>query len=137
MSWASKYIGLRYADQGRDWSGVDCWGLARLVYAEELGIELPSYASAYVSAEEVAEVDAALSGATERRNWAPVQRAQPFDVYEFRTGQFRSHIGIAAAPGRMLHVHAGGAALIEALVPRWNRRLLGIHRHINMALREG
>ncbi|MGD9862845.1 MAG: C40 family peptidase [Pseudodonghicola sp.] len=135
MSWASEYVGLPYADLGRDRAGVDCWGLARLVYGEELGIDLPSYAGAYASAEEVAEVDAALRGAQERRAWLGVAIAQPFDIFEFRTGRYRSHVGIAVDADRMLHVHAGGAALVEPLQPRWIHRRIGIHRHITMTLK--
>ena len=41
MIWANAYVGLPWADLGRDRTGCDCWGLARLVYAEQLGIALP------------------------------------------------------------------------------------------------
>ena len=43
----NKYIGLPYKENGRSTEGVDCWGLARLFYKHELGIELPSYTELY------------------------------------------------------------------------------------------
>lgn len=135
MSWASKYVGIPYADHGRDRDGVDCWGLACLVYAEELGITLPSYAGAYASAEEISDVDAILRGAPERREWLSVRCARPFDLSEFRAGAYRSHVGIMVNSDLMLHVHAGRAALCERLHPRWIWRRTGIYRHINMVLR--
>jgi len=40
--WATKYIGLPYAPGGRDADkGLDCFGLLRLVYKQEQGIEIP------------------------------------------------------------------------------------------------
>ncbi|WP_165937523.1 C40 family peptidase [Antarcticimicrobium sediminis] len=135
MSWASRYVGTPYADHGRSRAGVDCWGLACVVYAQELGIVLPSYAGAYASAEEIDEVDALLYGAKERQHWRQVPSARPFDLFEFRTGGRAAHVGIALDARRMLHVHAGGAALVEPLQPRWITRRIGIYRHINMYLR--
>ena len=39
----SNFVGIPHADLGRDRAGCDCYGLLRLVYAEDLGIALPSF----------------------------------------------------------------------------------------------
>lgn len=132
MSWSAQYVGLSYVDQGRDFSGVDCWGLARLIYRAELGIKLASYTGLYASAEEIHEVNAALGTPSARGCWLPVDVAQPFDLYELRMGPHLAHVGIAVCPGMMLHVHAGGSSKIERLAPRWSARVSGIHRHVKM-----
>ena len=82
MIWANAYVGLPWADLGRDRTGCDCWGLARLVYAEQLGIALPSYSDAYPCAGEQAEV-AALNDQKNRLNdevsWAKEARRMKED----------------------------------------------------------
>lgn len=43
MSWLNNYVGIPYAFGGRDKDGLDCYGLAKLVYAEQYGETLPDW----------------------------------------------------------------------------------------------
>lgn len=129
--WTEKYIGLPYADAGRTRDGLDCWGLARLVYENELGVMLPSYAGGYTGHEERAEIAALLSDAKELPGWLSVtdDDIRPFDLVLFRRGRLDSHVGIVAAPGRMLHITAHTTANIQTyFISEWQTRLTGTWR---------
>jgi len=131
MSWANAYVGTPYADLGRSKLGCDCWGLARLVYEQELGITLPSYLGDYVSAEERAEIDGLIGDAEHTGPWRPSPQIMPFDLLVFRRGRLRSHIGIALSARHMLHMDGEDQARIVRLAePRWQTRYCGAYRHV-------
>lgn len=136
MIWSNAYIGIPYVDQGRDMAGVDCWGLARLVYGRELGITLPSYTEGYTTAEEAEEV-AKLIASQATVSWGPIDEARPFDLLLFRQGRHGSHIGIAVTRRLMLHVARGDQSKVEPFAgnPIWSRRFVGAYRHATLEAR--
>lgn len=132
MSWSNAYIGTPWQDLGRSAEGCDCWGLAWLVFACELGIELPSYAEHYSSAEEQREIAGLIMAASFEPTWIRVapQKARPFDIAVFRRGRWDSHIGIIVQPGTMLHMAREDCAQHARLNQgEWRTRLSGIWRH--------
>jgi cell wall-associated NlpC family hydrolase len=141
-SWTVQYIGIAFRDLGRDRAGCDCWGLVRLVLAEQVGIQLPSLATRYgteANADGVVEVVEA-----ERRSgaWQRVEPSgeQPLDVVEM-TGAARVpgsgwvfgplHVGVVVASGWLLHVERGTAAVLARYREDQTirRRVLGFWRH--------
>ena len=46
-AWVEPYVGVPFADLGRTREGCDCWGLVRLILAEQRGLVLPCYATSY------------------------------------------------------------------------------------------
>lgn len=100
-AWAVAYVGLPFVVHGRDRaSGVDCWGLVRLVYADRYGIELPSWADGYLDLSDRDGIGAAL--AAERQVWQAVDRPAEGDVVLMRAGTL-PHVGVWLTPRRMLH----------------------------------
>ncbi len=45
--WAGRYIGLPFAEHGRDRGGIDCWGLVRLTLLETVWTALRTIRYAY------------------------------------------------------------------------------------------
>lgn len=134
--WSTDFIGLPYVEFGRDRRGVDCWGLAKLVYAEILGIELPSYIERYTSPEERRELDALIHSVADGETWARPVRATTFDIVVFRRGHMEAHVGIVVSPGLMLHTSAGDHSRLEHYGSgRWAHRLTGVYRYFEAASR--
>ncbi len=138
MNWANAYVGLPWRERGRDRCGCDCWGLVRLVLAEQRGVVLPSFADDYAGTDGLAV--AALIEAN-RGLGAPVAAGSehPFDLAHCRmpcAGHGRArlaawHVGIVTAPGRMLHATQSlGAAAIEDYreAPRLRHAIVGFYR---------
>lgn len=132
MHWSTEYIGLPWKAGGRTRDGLDCYGLAHLVYRERLGIELPSYDDAYVTAEEWIEIDALIAGGLAHGQWKEItlKDAHEYDGLIFRRGALATHVGIVVAPGLMLHATAGRASAVERFANgQWKPALSAVLRY--------
>ena len=108
------FIGLPWHDKGRARDGVDCYGLLHLVFAELRGIELPSFAEAYVTASDRRALAQLIRGEIDDL-WdeIPDGQEQVFDGVLIREGALSRHIGLVVSPGLMLHVERGKTSVIE------------------------
>ena len=127
--WVAQYIGLAFTSLGRTReSGVDCWGLVRLVYREQFAIELPSGEGTYENTRE----NEKLSEIIERDNeiFDPVTAPLTFDLVLLRLMGFPCHVGIIAAPAMMLHCRSGAGTAVERIDGiKYERRITGYFRH--------
>lgn len=131
MPWIGDYVGLPFAERGRDRAGVDCWGLVCLVYRECLARDLPSYDDRYATLDpaERAHRDALIAEGRARFEAVEPGAERAFDLALFASGGHAAHIGVVVEPGRMLHVQRGGASVVEDYRrPAWARRLVGFWR---------
>lgn len=112
---AGDYVGIPWRDQGCGRDGCNCWGLVRLIYRLELGIELPAFSDRVANDADREAIAAVIAG--ERSRWDLVERsaAALFDVVIMRDAGVESHIGIVCGPGRLLHVPQGGASMIQRM----------------------
>jgi probable lipoprotein NlpC len=133
--WSDGFIGVPYAEFGRDRAGCDCWGLACVIYREELGITLPDYLG-YGSVDEHGEIAALIDGAAETPLWLPVSGpALAFDIAVFRRGRLSTHVGIVVRHGVMIHMAAEDCAkLADYRAGAWGNRFKGHWRHHSRAI---
>lgn len=128
--WAGRYIGLPFVTHGRDRSGLDCWGLARLVMAEQLGRALPSYVYEYESTLQADVISELI--ARECVLWDRVfdGHERLGDIIVLRLLGQPMHVGVVLGDRQMLHIEEGIDSAIESYAgARWQHRVFGFFRY--------
>ena len=140
----SEYVGIPFKSLGRDRSGCDCWGLARLVLRERFGIDVPSYAEKYATAYDREQCNA-LAREKHLLGWLPAVPPRDGDVIELRVKNF-SHVGIVieARAKKFLHIQeviktrcgvhyvdldASLSCVEQWNWPKWGHRVMGFWRY--------
>lgn len=115
--------------KGRSLAGVDCWGLVRLFYQNELGIQLPSYDTDYLTSAHRESVAGAIVKFLPDAGWARVEDGRQGDLVIFKIFGLPTHVGILLNKDDFLHAFAGCDSCIERLSAiTWSRRIHGIFR---------
>jgi hypothetical protein len=125
--WSNKYIGIPFLDKGRDINGIDCWGLARLIYKQEYSIDLPSFSSDY-EPEDTDRMQDLI--AQYREGWEPVDTPTEGCLVLFKVMGVDSHIGVAISNTHFIHSRDGMDSAIESLESfNWNKRIVGYYKY--------
>ena len=128
MSWVLKYFDLPFKERGRDFDGVDCWGLVRLVYQNEFMIELKDLSEGYVTTKDDCLADIVKR---EAEGWKPIKSGfeKAGDVVVLRLRNEPIHVGIVLDGKRFLHIQRGINAAVESYrSKRWGNRVEGFYR---------
>jgi sulfur carrier protein ThiS len=118
-----KYIGIPYAEKGRDVTGLDCYGLVRLIYKNELKIDLPSFSAEYTQTD-TARIEELI--AQYKEGWEQTEEPVVGSIVLFRVLGNESHIGVVVNPTHFIHVRENQDTVIESLSSTsWARRKVG------------
>jgi cell wall-associated NlpC family hydrolase len=139
-AWASRYVGIPYADRGRGPVAYDCWGLVRLIMSERFSVELPSFDDLYWTDTRAARAlgervrDAALGftciWANTGNDVPDVSMLRPGDVLLMRVDGAPVHVGVIALGRWFLHTEVAQDSCLDSLDGfRWSRRVFGVYRH--------
>lgn len=102
------YIGIPYELGGEDFDSVDCWGLVKLFYWEELSKEVPCFKSA---SQQPRDVHNAIVAGLEFQFADLVSTPQEFDIILGRRRTLAHHTGIVTEKG-ILHASAAAGAVV-------------------------
>lgn len=130
--WSNDYISIPFADHGRDRQGCDCWGLARLIYKEQLGIDLPTLID-YENIKDSHKISELYYKQYDSNNWVEVPQGQEkeFDIVVFKILGLPTHIGVVINKNIAIHCEKGIGTHITDFKHefQWNKRLVGIYRY--------
>lgn len=134
MNWWADYIGIPFEDGGRGPNSLDCWGLLRMIYSRELGVDLPSYGE--VSAHDLVRIARTISRDVSD-GWVAVDVPREFDGVIMRSGAGRSaivHVGVMVDRCRLIHVEKSSAtAVVSVSHYSVSHRIAGYRRHETLA----
>lgn len=128
--WVADYIGIPFLPHGRTREGCDCYGLVRLVLAEQFGKNLPAFAAGYDLGDRVVEarlIDQGLPlvGATK------VDLPDPGDIVLMAFVGIASHVGIYLGDGQVLHVAEGRDSILQAVSSPFLRSRIRGYYHVD------
>ena len=129
-----KYVGIPFRDHGRDAGGCDCWGLVRLVYREQFGIELSDIGPLYRDTRDIGGMVQVYYDQAPK--WDEVKAPGAGDVVLLNVMNAPVHVGVVIAPGLMLHVERGLDAVVERFDGSvWKNRVRGFYRSRSLNLK--
>jgi cell wall-associated NlpC family hydrolase len=132
LSNLDKYINLKFRYKGRDFSGVDCYGLVRLVLKNERQIKLPEYEYSqkwyFEGKNYIVEIK------NDSSNWSQIStdKINPFDVILFYSSPKRiivNHMGVYIGEEKFLHVSENHNSMVDRLSQHWISRVYAIMRY--------
>ena len=131
----TKYFRIPFKEKGRDFNGVDCYGLVFLFLKEEFGIVMPDYleldykigtlgknGKKYI---ERCEKDKPILSIYNKVDPPP----KPFDILVFKNvAGIATHIAIYIGNNKILHTMRNRNPSITEYNNFWENRLYGIFR---------
>ncbi len=112
-TWLIRYLGLPFAEDGDDEeTGLSCYNFVRLLYREQLAVRLPE-----------------MPWTEDWRELEEDESRVPGDLVLIRMPGSRTHVGVYLSHNYMLHAHLGGVVVGSLRDERFEKRLMGIHRH--------
>jgi len=118
-----KFIGLPYKYLGRDFDGVDCYGLLFLIYKHVLGIDLPEYSNFYTQDWYKTEDHIVDQFHTFMEKIDPPYKKFDGILLRHGTKTIVNHIATYLGENKMIHIYKGSTSRIDRFTGFWESKL--------------
>lgn len=125
----NKYVTaeIPYRIEGRDYDGIDCWGLVWLFYKEQMGVIVERYDDPYAIKKDYGIALTLMR--VLKREWSRVEDPRDGDVVLAKDKGHPIHVGVYKHLNKMLNIREGKTPIIESLETlEWKHNLLGFYR---------
>jgi len=117
---------IPYKSHGRDERGVDCYGLVKLLYKQEQGIDIVDFD--YKDPNDPQNEHFYFDN-LENPRWRKVE-PQKGCVVALRAMGYISHCGYMVSDTEFLHItEKTGVARVSIFSPKWEKRIVGFYKH--------
>lgn len=121
-----KYLGTPYKHRGRDMTGLDCWGLIKLIF-QDIGIRLWDIDEDYTPDWSWTGKDHFIENYW--REWTPVQKPVIFDGLLFKIGsEHANHAGVSLGENNFIHATKLGVIVSKLGDRKFQGSLIGAYR---------
>lgn len=121
------YLKIPFKHQGRDFNGADCFGMLRLFYLYELGVDLPDYTNDYP--EDWWTEQSLITDLYREYKFIEVSTFERGNVLLFKnTSTIPGHIGIVLDDSAFLHMTRTGAGTNNYRYGMWARQIHSVYR---------
>ena len=140
IPWYNKYLNFPYQHLGDNIeTGIDCFNLCRLIYKEELGIEIPYDTSNWCNIVDEdwynkSTIDNISKAATEAFGWKQVRTPKEFDVITMSIGStnITNHCALYIGANRILQTMVNRVSWTTVYGRYYKNYTIGIFRWIGM-----
>lgn len=129
--WHKNYGHCKFKRNGRTDTEVDCWQLLRLIYRDQLGMDLPAIEGVYLDDSPMTIRNVSRAMGEERKQWVSVDSPKEFDIVLLKPrGKLFFHVGCYIPLNKMLHIEDGSQVTCERIDGiMWQNRIEGFYRH--------
>lgn len=131
-----RYIGIPYKKNGRDMSGLDCYGLGMILYKDAFGIKLEEVS--FINKEIISPGMINKEFSKKSLLWNRVYDLKKLDLLAYDTVHIKnkkivSHVAFYVGNERIMHVNESIGSVVIQKMHSYGHELIGIYRHAKNA----